>query len=124
MSSAYVEKLNADPKINQAKQLPRELWSKFAEFYHLGDKVAEIGPQEFAPFFEEADVIVCVGLPYRSIDWAPNLKWVQAWSAGVDHMKISGVLDAGIPITTLAGLNAIPVAEHVMMFILMLAKIV
>tara|TARA_B100001142_G_C14215963_1_gene609557 strand:- start:107 stop:1129 length:1023 start_codon:yes stop_codon:yes gene_type:complete len=122
MSSAYVEKLNADPKINQAKQLPRELWSKFAEFYHLGEKVSEIGPQEFAPFFEEADVIVCVGLPYRSIEWSPNLKWVQAWSAGVDHMKISGVLDAGIPITTLAGLNAIPVAEHVMMFILMLAK--
>jgi D-2-hydroxyacid dehydrogenase (NADP+) len=122
MSSAYVEKLNADPKINQVKQLPRELWEKFAEFYHLGDKVAEIGPQEFAPFFEEADVIVCVGLPYRSIDWSPNLKWVQAWSAGVDHMKMSGVLEAGIPVTTLAGLNAIPVAEHVMMFMLMLAK--
>lgn len=122
MSRAYLEKLNADPRTNQARQLPREQWSMFREVYESGPAAIERGPGEMGPYFEEADIIICMGMPYGSVDWTPRLKWVQAWSAGVDHMRGSGIIEAGIPVTTLAGANAISVAEHTLTVMLMLAR--
>ncbi|MBI4310894.1 MAG: D-2-hydroxyacid dehydrogenase [Chloroflexi bacterium] len=122
MSRDYVAKLNANPRVGKAQQLPREMWTQFREVYESGPKAEATGPKEMAPFFAEADVIICMGLPHGSVRWTPRLKWVQAWSAGVDHMKGSGIIEAGIPVTSLAGANAAPVAEHAMMMLLMLAK--
>ena len=122
MSRTYVERLNQDPRTQKAQQLPRELWDQFRTIYESGSDALETGPMEMATYFEEADVIICMGLPHGSINWAPRLKWVQAWSAGVDHMRGSGIIEAGVPVTTLAGVNAIPVAEHVITLMLMLAR--
>ncbi len=122
MNRTYVERLNQDSRTHKAQQLPRELWDRFRTIYESGANAIETGPMEMATYFEEADVIICMGLPYGSIKWAPRLKWVQAWSAGVDHMRGSGVLEAGVPVTTLAGANAISVAEHTIALMLMLAR--
>lgn len=122
MGRDYMAKLNADPRIAKAHQLPREQWPLFREVYESGPQAEATGPQAMAPSFAEADIIICMGMPYGSVTWTPRLKWVQAWSAGVDHMKGSGIIEAGIPVTSLAGANATPVAEHALMMMLMLAK--
>jgi len=122
MSRDYVAKLNADPRIARVQQLPRELWRPFQELYDSGPKAEATGPGAIAPYFAEADVLITMGMPHGSVRWLPRLKWVQAWSAGVDSMKGSGIVEAGIPTTTMAGANAAPVAEHALMMMLMLAK--
>jgi len=122
MSREYVAKLNSDPRVRKAQQLPREMWPLFADIYNGGEETAKGGPREMAPFFAEADIIICMGLPYGSVSWTPRLKWVQAWSAGIDHMKGSGFLEAGIPVTNLAGIHSVPIAEHVIMMMLMLSR--
>ncbi len=122
MSREYVAKLNADPRVAKAQQLPREMWPLFRDVFESGEQAIASGPGEMGPYFEQADVIICMGLPHGSVGWAPGLKWVQAWSAGVDHMKGSGIIEKGIPVTTLAGVNAVPVAEHVLLMMLMLTR--
>jgi len=122
MSADYVAKLNADPRVGKAYQLPREAWPLFRDMYAGGAEAAADGPKEMGPYFADADVIICMGLPYGSVNWSPRLKWVQAWSAGVDHMRGSGVIEAGLTVTNLAGINSIPVAEHAMTLMLMLTR--
>ena len=122
MSREYVAKLNANPHVGKAQQLPRELWRPFQELYDSGPQAAVTGPGAMGPYFAEADILVTMGMPQGSVAWLPRLKWVQAWSAGVDSMKGSGIIEAGVPTTTMAGANAAPVAEHAVMMMLMLAK--
>lgn len=122
VSQEYVAKLNADPRVGKVELLPRELWPLFREIFHGGAEAAAGGPRELGPYFAEADAIVCQGLPYGAVAWSPRLKWVQAWSAGIDHMRGTGVLEAGIPLTRMVGNSSIPIAEHVLMTMLMLAR--
>ncbi|MDO8750625.1 MAG: D-2-hydroxyacid dehydrogenase [Dehalococcoidia bacterium] len=122
MSREYVAKLNADPRVNKAQQLPRETWPIFAEIYNGGAKAAAGGPRGMGPSFEEADIIICQGLPHGSVKWAPRLKWVQEWGTGIEYLAGSGVFEAGISVTNLAGTAAVPIAEHVLMMMLMLSR--
>ena len=122
LSQGYVAKLNADPRIAGAQQLPSELWSLFEGMCNRGVEAIAESPGPLAPYFAEADIIVCWYLPHGSLSWAPRLKWVQAWSAGTDGIRPSGVFEAGIPVTNLSGVHAVPIAEHVLMMMLMLAR--
>ena len=122
ISQEYVAHLTADPRVGRVEQLPRELWSLFNDRCNQDAEAAAEGPGPMAPYFTEADVIIGWQLPYGSVNWAPRLKWVQAWSAGTDGIRPSGVFEAGIPVTNLSGVHAIPIAEHVLMMMLMLTR--
>jgi phosphoglycerate dehydrogenase-like enzyme len=122
ISEEYVAKLSADPRIAKAQQLPPELWRLFEDMCNQGVEATTQSPGPLAPYFAEADIIVCWDLPHGSVSWAPRLKWVQAWSAGTDGIRSSGVFEAGIPVTNMAGVHAIPIAEHVLMMMLILAR--
>jgi phosphoglycerate dehydrogenase-like enzyme len=122
VSEAYVARLNTDPRVARTQRLPHDLQLLFESMCNrvVGTTTASPGP--LVPYFAEADVIVCWDLPRGSVRWAPRLKWVQAWSAGTDGIRPSGVFEAGIPVTNLAGVHAVPIAEHVLMIMLMLAR--
>jgi phosphoglycerate dehydrogenase-like enzyme len=49
---------------------------------------------------------------------APNLKWVQFHSAGIDHVQGQPLLDCDLLVTTTSGIHAIPIGEYVMATIL------
>lgn len=49
---------------------------------------------------------------------APELRWIQFHSAGVDQIRGHPILDSDVAITTNSGINAVPVAEYVMTMIL------
>jgi len=49
---------------------------------------------------------------------APNLKWVQSWGAGVERFLTRDFVASPIVLTNAAGIYAIPIAEHIMAFVL------
>jgi phosphoglycerate dehydrogenase-like enzyme len=85
----------------------------------------EAGRQRWAELLKSADVMF-------DFDWdqpatmpvrCPNLRWVQATSAGIgESVAAAGLADAPFTITTAAGVHAIPLAEFVVAGVLYLIK--
>jgi len=68
-------------------------------------------------------VVAAGGVPLAVLEQAPELKWFQAWSAGVDRLVESSVLrDRNVTITNASGIHAEPVSEHVFALLLALAR--
>ena len=53
---------------------------------------------------------------------APNLRWVQLTSAGVDRAARSGLIESEIMLTSASGLHATPIGEFVLCVMLMFCK--
>jgi phosphoglycerate dehydrogenase-like enzyme len=53
---------------------------------------------------------------------APGLRWFQAASAGVDRLEQSGFLERHVVVTNSSGVAVTPIAEYVLMVMLMFAK--
>ena len=49
---------------------------------------------------------------------APDLKWVQLHSAGVDHLLDHPLMESDMLLTTTSGIHATPIAEYVFASIL------
>jgi phosphoglycerate dehydrogenase-like enzyme len=61
--------------------------------------------------------------PAGLLSRAPRLRWVQAWSAGVDRiLERGGALPPDLVLTTAAGVHAVPVSEHALAMILAFAR--
>lgn len=56
-------------------------------------------------------VAVAIDLPYDVAAYAPNLRWVQGVGAGSAQLQSAGLADAGIRLTSAAGVNATAIAE-------------
>jgi D-2-hydroxyacid dehydrogenase (NADP+) len=61
-------------------------------------------------------------LPPDLTERAPNLRWVQVISAGVDRLLSSGLLQSGVTLTTASGVHATPIGECVLGMMIMQAK--
>jgi phosphoglycerate dehydrogenase-like enzyme len=48
----------------------------------------------------------------------PNVKWLQAHTAGIDFLRDRPVWQSGVRITTLSGVHPVPMAEHALTMIL------
>lgn len=68
--------------------------------------------------FERIDCCVTLDLPFDVASVAPRLKWVQSLGAGVAQLWSAGLAEAGIRLTSAAGVNATSIAEFVMMRVL------
>ncbi len=78
--------------------------------------------KELDKMMREADVILTLRLPENLAGRSPNLKWVQFLSAGVESVREAKDLGKDVLVTNASGCNDIPVAEHVLGFMLMLSK--
>jgi len=58
----------------------------------------------------------------RILESAKNVELVQFASVGYDRIDLEAAADLGIPVANNAGLNAVTVAEHAMMMILVLQR--
>ena len=71
----------------------------------------------------EAEVIFGSHLdPLEVHDAAPNLKWLQVLTAGLDELIAQGILERDFTITTMSGVGAVPIAEYCMGVMVMLEK--
>lgn len=70
----------------------------------------------------KAEVILATRIPAALAERAPNLRWIQFTSAGVDHLW-KPFLDSGkITVTSAKGLHAVPMGEFVLGCMLAFAK--
>lgn len=85
-------------------------------------------PAETCAALPAAEALIAYGVSREQLDLAPNLRWIQAGSAGIDHFfKLSDV-DAtelrrrGIRLTSAAGVSRLVIGEQVLACILMFVR--
>ena len=54
--------------------------------------------------------------------WAPARLWADQFEVGVDNVDLDAAADKGVWVANMAGLNAVPVAEHALALLLALAR--
>jgi D-2-hydroxyacid dehydrogenase (NADP+) len=77
---------------------------------------------EIDDLLEETDVLFGFIPPQHITTRAPNLKWFQVTSAGVDRHIDTEIWKSDIIITGVSGIHATPIGEFVMGLMLMFAK--
>ena len=60
--------------------------------------------------------------PLALLDSAPNLRWFQVLTAGLDELIAQGILDRDFVVTTASGVGAVPIAEYCIGVMVMLEK--
>lgn len=81
--------------------------------------------QRWRGYLHEAEVLF--DLDYTNLDHLaaliPNVRWIQASSAGIGPMLVrTGLIDTAITFTTASGVHGVPLAEFVAMALLWFAK--
>lgn len=84
-----------------------------------GDGVAR---ERFDASLHNAEVIYGLRLPQDAIKKAPNLKWVQVMSAGVERFLDADMRESQVVLTNVSGIHAIPISEFVIGLMLMFVK--
>ncbi|NQT08390.1 3-phosphoglycerate dehydrogenase [Candidatus Bathyarchaeota archaeon] len=86
----------------------------------------DLSEDEMCEAVSDADMILAVPMtPFMSrrvLEAAKKLKLVKFGSVGYDRIDLEAAVELGIPVTNNAGINAITVAEHALMMILVLQK--
>ncbi len=89
----------------------RTLWNTLA---------ARVGAQDFAEVLSpEIEVLLTFTTPFE-LSMAPNLRWVQAQSAGIDMMYNTPIWRSEIAITSANGVHSVQIAEYVLGMLLSL----
>ena len=77
---------------------------------------------EIEAVLDDIEISVC-SFPTDLLSQAPNLRWHQAWGAGVDWvLRYPELVEADLIITNASGVHAIPISEHIMAFLLAFAR--
>ena len=79
-------------------------------------------PAESRDLVADAEVALSAWLPSATFAAAEDLRWVQALSAGVDFYDHDALAEAGIVLTTAAGVHAQPIAEQVLGYLLVFER--
>jgi len=86
----------------------------------------DLSEEEMCEAVSDATIILATpGTPFLSLkilDSAKEVELIQFVSVGYDNIDLEAAAELGIPVANNAGVNAITVAEHAMMMILVLQK--
>ncbi|MHB8574035.1 MAG: D-2-hydroxyacid dehydrogenase [Dehalococcoidia bacterium] len=83
----------------------------------------EPAARELAGMLHGAEAVISAyEAPLDLLQRAPRLRWFHTFGAGIDQYVRSGFLRPGLIFTNGSGPTAIPIAEHCLMSMLMLAK--
>jgi len=87
-------------------------------WFNSTEELYELAPEAEIGWFDSFD------LPsiYKAARLATQLKWLNTVAAGVDPFPLDLLRERGVVLTNGAGLNAVPIAEYVVMGMLVLAK--
>lgn len=103
--------------------LPEKYISTLAQKHPDLDFVLCTDEKEIFSYLSDTEVlIVFLHCPRRLIDHAPRLKWIQAISAGVDHLSLDLIFGRGIILTGGRGIHRIHMAEYAIAAMVCLAR--
>ena len=96
------------------------------------DKIKEVSPdievvatsdaEEIVQHLADAEVLACSPRNFPSIENAKNLKWIHAFSAGMDRILTPEVKNSDIILSNSSGIHATPIAEHIIGFMLIFTR--
>ncbi|WP_418282124.1 D-2-hydroxyacid dehydrogenase [Halorubrum sp. DTA98] len=75
-------------------------------------------PAETDAEIGDARIVVTREFPDRLFERATALEWIHAISAGVDHLDLDRLAEAGVVVTNSSGIHAEPIAEQVLWYLL------
>jgi phosphoglycerate dehydrogenase-like enzyme len=70
----------------------------------------------------EVEIIYGLRLPHNILVRAPNLKWMQVMSAGVERFLDIEMVESPVIMTNVSGIHAVPISEFVIGLMLMFVK--
>lgn len=97
----------------------------------LDDEIRAIAPGAAVVFADEAgladaaadaDIVATVRFPPAALGRARRLRWVQSWAAGPNGILHEEMRRHPVPLTCCKGNGGVPLAEHAIMLMLMLAR--
>lgn len=102
----------------------RPLWVGYAEPPGPQEESDEEARQNLDSVLAGTKVLLTSStiIPEDILTRAPGLRWIQLTSAGVDRMLDSPLLRAGVTVTTVSGIHAVPIGEYVLGAMLAFAK--
>ncbi len=101
----------------------RPVWYAYAEERGPEEETEEEAKANLANALAEVEVLFTSPvIPADITERAPELRWVQLTSAGVDWLLDGRLAQSGITITTASGIHSVPIGEYVMAVMLAFAK--
>jgi phosphoglycerate dehydrogenase-like enzyme len=92
--------------------------SPTADLRHLAPALTEVQRAAFG----RVGVVLALDLPFDVASVASDLRWVQGIGAGVSQFLSAGLDEAGIRLTSAAGVNGVSISEFVMARLLQVWK--
>jgi len=79
-----------------------------------------VGPEATDDVVRGAEIVVGwrEGLETVVLDPSSNVRWMQSWSAGMDHLDVDRYLERGIELTSANGVHAYPISETIFAMLL------
>ena len=78
--------------------------------------------KQIAKELADADIIAGNQVSIPTITNAKKLKWIQAFSAGVEKILTPEVVRSDVLVTNVSGIHTTPIAEHVLGFMLIFTR--
>jgi len=101
---------------------PRIKLTEVSGLFHAERRGELASKEELDALLAEAEVLFGLRLPQNVITRAPNLKWVQVMSAGVNRFLDTDVVGSPVIMTNVSGIHATPIGEVVLEMMLMFVK--
>jgi phosphoglycerate dehydrogenase-like enzyme len=83
--------------------------------------VEAVGREKLDTSVADCEVIYGGHPKADTVTAATKLRWVQAFSAGVNHFPMKELAERGIPLTNASGAHGIPIAENILAMMLAFA---
>lgn len=101
----------------------RPLWPGYGEPPGPGDESEEEARAALEPVLAQTEVLLSNPVvPDNVVERAPNLKWLQLTSAGVDRLIDAPVVHSHVNVTTASGIHAVAISEYIIGAMLAFAK--
>ena len=83
-----------------------------------------LGVKDFSQVDQDVEVLVSFGqdITAETLFHFPKLRWIQAMSAGIDHLPLQAMAARGIALTNTRGAHHIQMSEHILWSILTIMR--
>lgn len=75
---------------------------------------ADFGPNAGAPVTAGTEALFCARLREEDLPCYPALRWVQVWSAGVEHLPFRWLQERGVTLTNASGAHGPQISENIL----------
>src|SRR3990170_1351873 len=93
----------------------RQVWAGYGEPSGQDDESDEQARANLDAVLRQTEVLFTTPIvPEDIVQRAPELRWVQLTSAGVDRLLEAPLFRSGVTVTSASGIHAVPIGEYVL----------